>query len=243
MICKNCGNAFEGKYCNQCGQKYTGGRFTLKDILHNFFHHFTHLDTGIFFLAKELYVKPGIVAKEYIEGKRNKYYNPFQYLIIIVAISMFITINFNLLGPSPDPSQLVSPDSGIRFSANMKSFFYKYFNLVLFLSVPVSALFSWLFFRKSGYNYSENLVFNAFIAAQRTLTFILLSPFLYVSKKFWYIGIGFYYIFWLIYFIYAFLQFFGEKKLITIVKFLIMYCLLIAVVQASAMVIVYFFYF
>ena len=117
-------------------------QITLKDILHNFFHHFTHLNTGIFFLAKELYVKPGIVAKEYIEGKRNKYYNPFQYLIIIVAVIMFITINFNLFGPTLDPEQLISPDSGIRFSANMKYFFYKNFNLVLFLSVPVSALFS-----------------------------------------------------------------------------------------------------
>ena len=128
------------------------------------------------------------------------------------------------------------------YSSNIY-FFYKYFNLVLFLSVPVSALFSWMFFRKSGYNYAENLIFNTFIAAQRTLTFILLSPFLYFFRKYWYIGVGFYYIFWLIYFIYAFIQFFGEKKVITIFKFIIMYCLLIAVVQASAMAIVYIFYY
>ncbi|MBK8551685.1 MAG: DUF3667 domain-containing protein [Ignavibacteria bacterium] len=145
MICKNCGCIFEGKYCNQCGQKLIEGRFTLKEILHNFFHNFTHLDKGILFLAKELYVRPGIVAREYIDGKRNKYFNPLQYLILMVAISMFITINFNLIGPRPDPSLLSSTDTGVRFSALISNFFYKYFNLVLFLTVPVSALFSWLF--------------------------------------------------------------------------------------------------
>lgn len=243
MICKNCGNTFEGKYCNQCGQKITADRFTLKEILHNFFHNFTHLDTGILYLAKELYIKPGIVAKEYIQGKRKKYFNPLQYLIIVVAVSMFITIKFNILGPTPDPANLVSPDNSVRFAAQMQNFFYKNFNLVLFLSVPVSALFSWIFFKRSGYNYAENLIFNAFIAAQRTLTFILLTPFIYFFKNYWFIGIGIYYLFWLIYFIYAFIQFFGENKFKTIIKFLIMYCLLIAVVQLSAISIVYLFYF
>ncbi len=243
MICKNCGNEFEGNFCNQCGQKKIEGRFTIKEILHNFFHNFTHLDRGFLYLAKELYVKPGIISKEYIDGKRKKYFNPFQYLILVVALSMFLTLNFNLLGPREYVSLFDSSDETVRFYAHMRAFFYKNFNIILFLTVPVSAFFSLIFFRKSGFNYSENLVFNSYIAAQRTLTFILISPFLYFFNKIWYVFIGFYYLFWLVYFIYAFRQFFGEKLSVTIIKFVIMYIILIVSVQGFAQAFVYYFYF
>lgn len=243
MICKNCESIFEGNYCSQCGQKNIEGRFTIKEIVHNFFHNFTHIDSGILFTLKELYIRPGTVVKEYIEGKRKKYFNPFQYLILIVAVSMFLTIKFSLLGPKPDPSMLSSANDDQRFVYLIRYYFYNYFNLILFLIVPVSAFFSRMFFRKSGYNYSENLIFNSYIAAQRTFTFVLLSPFIYFLKNIWFVFIGIYYIFWLVYFIYAFRQFFGEKLPVTIIKFVIMYVLLIAIVQASAQVIIYLFFY
>ena len=55
MICKNCSYEFVGRYCNYCGQKNIEKKFTIKDILHDFFHSLTHVDSGIIFLCKELF--------------------------------------------------------------------------------------------------------------------------------------------------------------------------------------------
>ncbi len=242
MICKNCGSEFEGNFCSNCGQKNIKERFTVKEILHNFFHTFTHVDSGILYLIKELFIKPGIVAKEYINGKRKKYFSPLQYLVITIAISTFITINYNILGPKADITALNSSNDYQRYFAVMNQFFYKYFNVVLFLSVPLSALLSWLFFKKSGYNYAENLIFNSFITGQRTFVFLIVSAFIYfLDMRLIFIGI--YYLFWLVYFIYAYIQFFGENVYKTILKFTAMFLIMIVTGQAILMLIIYIFFF
>jgi hypothetical protein len=172
MTCKNCGNNFEGKFCNNCGQKADMHRFTIKHALHDFFHTFTHVDSGLFFLIKELFLRPGIVAKEYIEGKRKKYFSPIQYLILAVAVATFFSVKYNLMGPvsgNVNPEVYNQLNEISKFFLQFNQFIYKYFNLILFVAVPVMALFSWLFYKKSGYNYAENVILNVFLAAQRTL--------------------------------------------------------------------------
>lgn len=74
--CKNCGTAFEGKFCPNCSQKAATHRLTLGHFIHETTHALTHTDKGILLLIKELFVRPGIVAREYVEGKRKKYFNP-----------------------------------------------------------------------------------------------------------------------------------------------------------------------
>ncbi len=239
--CLNCGNMFEGKYCNQCGQKLITHRITIKDYFHNFVHTFTHVDKGIIYLAVELFKKPGIVAREYISGKRAKYFSPLQYLVLLVALSTFITLNYDILGPKLSTELLNNTDPAVRIRAGMNQFFYRYFNIVLFFSVPVVAFFSWLFFKKSGFNFAENLVFITFISTQRTLIFILLTPVLYFTKEVWYIGIGAYYLFWFVYFIFAYYQFYRERLLITILKYVGVFLLSIAVMQSCAYLFVIYF--
>jgi len=243
MTCKNCGNEFEGKFCNYCGQKNFEKRFTIKDILHDFFHSFTHVDSGIIFLFKELFFRPGIVAKEYIEGKRKKYFSPLQYLVITVAVSTFLAVNFNLFGSRVDPSTIAGLNDLQMFFLKFQQFIYKYYNLILFVSVPIGAFYSYLFFKKSGYNYAENLVFNSFIAGQRNIIYILLTPFLYFFMNKWFIIIGLYFLLWLVYFGFAFVQFFGGKKSHTILKFICVAILLWITNQIISIGVFYLFFF
>lgn len=241
IICKNCGMSFEGKFCNNCGQKADIHRLTIKHAIHDFFHSFTHVDRGILFLMKELFLRPGIVAKEYVEGRRKKYFNPYQYLLITVAVAAFLSVNFSLMGPKAD-ANVITP--GIQnFGLQYNVFIYKYFNLIQLISVPLLALFSWLFYKKSGYNYAENLVLNTFLGAERTLMYILLTPFLYFFNHHWYITIGVYYAAWLIYYGWAFVQFFEQKKFVVISKYVIMIILMIPVIQMISVGIFYLFFF
>jgi Protein of unknown function (DUF3667) len=241
MICKNCGNGFEGNFCNNCGQKAVVNRFTLKHAFHDFLHSFTHIDRGILFLIKELFLRPGIVAKEYIEGKRKKYFNPYQYLLITVAVATFLSVNYHLMGPKADANVL---GSGVQnFGLQYNAFIYKYFNLMQLFSVPLLAFFSWLFYKRSGYNYAENLVLNTFLGAQRTLIYILLAPFLYFFSHHWYITIGIYYAGWLVYYGWAFVQFFQQKKSAVIIKYIIMTILMVPLIQLMSLGIFYLFFF
>ena len=235
MICKNCESEFEGKFCGNCGQKHIEGRFNLKELLHNFFHAFTHLDRGILFLIKELFLRPGIVSAEYINGKRKKYYNPLQFLIITVAVSTFIAVNYSLMGPKVNPELLTNITETEKYFLAFNNFIYKYFNLIIFFSVPVLSLYTILFFRSSGYNYSEFLIFTTFISGERTVFYILLTPFLYYFKQQWYIFIGIYYIGWIVYFGYAYVQFLKGKSKMIIFKFVILILIFVLTFQALSM--------
>lgn len=237
IVCRNCGEKLSGKFCSNCGQKIVAGRFTVKEILHNFFHTFTHVDSGIIYLAKELFVRPGDVVKEYINGRRKVYFNPLQYLIILIAVGTFLAVNFNLFGPKINPDTIKGLTEQERWGLQFNNFIYRYFNAILFLVVPVSALYSWLLFRKSGYNYAENLILNVFLAAQRTLMYILITPFLYFFRDLWLPIIAVYYLLWIIYFVFAFKQFFDGKGSSVILKSLLIIFLIFLTSQSVSMTI------
>src|SRR5688500_16468941 len=90
MNCKNCDVLLEGNFCRQCGQKADTNRITFKHFLHEFFHAFTHSDKGILLLMKDLITRPGLVAREYLDGKRKKYFNPLSFLVIISSLYAYI---------------------------------------------------------------------------------------------------------------------------------------------------------
>lgn len=174
--CKNCGHHFRGIFCSQCGQK-TAHRLGLFHILHEGVHVFTHTDKGIFALIPALLFRPGIIAREYVEGKRKKHFSVFQYLILIVGLALLVISQGHLIdrmvGGLP-----AAPGSGASSSATAQQevagTIRQYFNLFLFLTIPVFAFFSWLFFRSKGYNYAEHFVLQATIQAQIHTCFVLI---------------------------------------------------------------------
>lgn len=237
MQCKNCNNEFEGNFCNNCGQKAETHRLTIKHAFHDFLHSFTHVDKGLLYLIVQLFKRPGGVAKDYIAGKRKSYFNPTQYLLIMVAIATFLTINFHLMGDtlstvSPEDYKLLS-ESQVKDLQFIK-FIYKYFNLILLLGVPLMALFTWLFFRSSGYNFAEILTVMCFIGGQRTLIFIFLTPLLYFFLSYWYIFIGLYYLLWIIYCGWVYLQVFEGKKSIILIKYIIILIIFLPLTQVMS---------
>lgn len=192
--CPNCSAERESPYnfCPNCGQEAHVHRFTMPHFVHEVFHAFTHADKGIIHLMKNLAIRPGVTAREYIlEGKRKKYYNPFTFLLIVLGFVVFINSYFQPYGKTNpataqtttvSPRQETSPDRAAvahRRDAIM-SLLNKRANVVAFIAIPIVALVFWLFFRKTGIRYAEHLValifFSAFfqlVAALITLALVL----------------------------------------------------------------------
>ena len=87
--CTNCDNQCSGSSCNICGQKETH-RYTVAQVLHELVHGFTHADKGIFSFAWNIVRRPGTVALDLVEGRRQRYFKLFQYLISILGITTFL---------------------------------------------------------------------------------------------------------------------------------------------------------
>lgn len=200
--CKNCGAILANhyKYCPICSQRTPTKQLNMHDVWHDLFHAFTHTDKGFLFLIKSLLLRPGVVAKEFVEGRRKKYMSPFSFLVIVVGVASIILIW----------SDFARFNAGNVKANAVSDFFDKHINLIIFFNVPVLAFFNWLFFKQSRKTYAENLVLAAYASGQRSVIFTLvIGPlWMIIHQQFW-LFLGIYIFCWVVYFSWATRQFFG----------------------------------
>ncbi|MGH2664635.1 DUF3667 domain-containing protein [Flavobacterium sp.] len=187
-ICRNCETNYakEYNYCPNCSQKSTLHRLTFHDVLHEGLHYFTHADKGLFQLIRDLAKKSGIVAREYIEGKRKKYFPPLTFFFLIAAVFVFVAtvgepkVTPDVLKAHPELNKIVSlaeRQNAIHVyerGNKVQHFTNKYSNLMAMCSLPLTALIFWLFYRKARYNYIEHLVAGMYMLGFCILIYALL---------------------------------------------------------------------
>lgn len=87
ITCKNCGNQFTGKFCNQCGEKiYTEHDRTFGHFLGEAFHFLTHFDNKVLKSWWLVMTRPGYVSLEIVNGVRKPYYKPINLFILGVIL-------------------------------------------------------------------------------------------------------------------------------------------------------------
>lgn len=92
--CINCETSLDisEKYCHHCGQLNSTKKLTIKDFIEEFFANFYAYDSRLRNSIISIFTKPGALAREFNEGKRHTYANPFR-LFLSVSIILFITFN------------------------------------------------------------------------------------------------------------------------------------------------------
>jgi hypothetical protein len=181
--CLNCEALLtaDDHYCPNCGQKTDTHRLTIGHIAHEFFHSFVHTDKGFLGMIADLAVKPGLVAKEYVAGKRKKYFNPFTFFILSIGILAFSSHLFKTIEQRVEADQRVLAQlpatarvkylKVIERTNESAGFINKNFNTVAMLVLPLYAFLSWAFFGRRKYNYSE--VFVAYMLFQSFVSLFL----------------------------------------------------------------------
>lgn len=228
--CKNCGTLLTGNFCHSCGQKSDIHRITLKHLLHEFFHALTHADKGILFLAKEMVYRPGYVAKEYIEGKRKKYFNPLSFLVIVSAVFAIVSMNsryFEAMGSSNRDYSRMPEQYALYMTESMDIIVHHGKLISLIVMVPVLTFLSWIFFRKRNHNFAENLVLQSLIIGQIHLAMVVVFIPAYLLFGHPNLNNTIFQITFLFYMTIAYQQFFGGNIFVSFIKSLFIQLLFI----------------
>jgi len=93
LECLNCTQPLMGNenFCSYCGQKNTTKKLSFGVFLNNMFEGLFSYDSRFWRTFIPLLIKPGKVSKEFIEGRRVRFVNPFQ-LYLNVSVIFFLLL-------------------------------------------------------------------------------------------------------------------------------------------------------
>jgi hypothetical protein len=91
--CQSCGFPLTGNFCAHCGEK----RFNAHDLsISHVFEHvveaFTHADVKIMRTLGRLVSKPGLLTREYLQGRRKPWLQPLQ-LVLSLNLVYFLLLH------------------------------------------------------------------------------------------------------------------------------------------------------
>ena len=218
--CRNCGITVSNKYCENCGQRTSVYKVSFKETIHDFIDAVLSLNAPFFITLKQLIVNPGIVLREYLEGKRKKYYKPVAFFLLTTVAYLVIR---SAIGFDPFNDNVVEVESTKDGQLLIKARDFMLFNInkLLFIFVITLALFSKLFFYKR-YSLAEYFAISFYLTGINTL-FITLNLFLVVGvgKEMKLLEI----LLMLVYFIYAMCSVIKTNKSVIIIKSFIVFIL------------------
>jgi hypothetical protein len=90
--CLNCGTPLGGQYCRQCGQRANTRFISLFELLRDAFGDLFELDSRLWRTLTPLLFKPGLLTRDYLEGKRARYMPPFRMYLVLSLV--FFAIAF-----------------------------------------------------------------------------------------------------------------------------------------------------
>lgn len=100
--CRNCGNHFQGKICNSCGEKkFDESQLSAGHFFHQIVDFFTHFESKV---LKTIWLnirKPGFITKQNIEGIRVPYAKPVQFYLIVSILFYFAVTKINVTDYTP----------------------------------------------------------------------------------------------------------------------------------------------
>ena len=96
--CLNCGHQVEERFCTQCGQENLELQDSVWKLGGHFLQDMFNYDNRIWHTLKYLLLKPGRVAREYMDGKRKQNLEPIRFYIF--ASSVFFLLLFFDFGSS-----------------------------------------------------------------------------------------------------------------------------------------------
>lgn len=127
--CLNCNHPLDksDKFCPNCSQLNSTKKLHFNDLFKEFFGSIFAYDSRIVRTLKVLLFKPGTISKEYIEGKRMRYANPFRFylsvsIVFFLLSGLFSKITEYTKAISEDESNSIEQLKTSSNNSNVKTF-------------------------------------------------------------------------------------------------------------------------
>lgn len=89
--CANCGAPVNGAYCGSCGQETRLSLPTAPAFLRDAFGRYVAFDGRMWRTLALLLVRPGLLTREYLAGRRRRYVRPGR-LLLVLALALFAVV-------------------------------------------------------------------------------------------------------------------------------------------------------
>lgn len=177
--CKNCNHPVEKNFCPNCGQNIQTKRINFPYLIQQLILGVFHVDKGFFYTAKELLIRPGTTLRNYLDGKRVRYFKPFGFLFLTATIYTFLAFTLNISFDIENTGAFNTDNNSTTHLNSYASWFLEHYAISNLAFLPFIALASWLVYKKEKYNYGENIILAAYISGQLNLSVIVFFPLFY----------------------------------------------------------------
>ncbi|RMA57747.1 DUF3667 domain-containing protein [Ulvibacter antarcticus] len=115
--CLNCSQPLDlsDVYCPYCSQLNSTKQLSLKDFVGQFLSSIFTYDSRLRYTIKDLLFKPGVMTRNYVNGQRLKYANPFRFYL---SVSIIYFLLQGLLISLGSPDSLVNFNTDSALTAN-----------------------------------------------------------------------------------------------------------------------------
>ena len=165
--CLNCDALLDPswRFCPSCGQRGDAARLSVRDIRREIGYAFAHVERGLLSFAWALLIRPGLVARDYVQGKRRRYYGPFATLLVLVGVTALAVNTLDYVQPVRDQMPHLH-----------SAFMRQHVNHVLLAQLPVLGLVCAALFRTSGLLWPEHMVMVAYALTVRAAFLAVIGP-------------------------------------------------------------------
>lgn len=165
-ICLNCNAEVNSNYCPDCGQRQMVKRLSLREGWNDFWARIYGFDGLFLNTLRDLTIKPGFAARDFVNGNRVKYYGPVGYFFLMITLYLIVASFLNieirdvmkLSSTVAATNQPLAGSGQDQFNTMILNMISDNLKLFSFLIIPFQALMALLFFRKSRFNFIEHSV-------------------------------------------------------------------------------------
>jgi hypothetical protein len=158
--CLNCDTAFDAqaRFCSGCGQRTDTSRLSIADLVRELMHSFLDVERGPLGFLRALLTRPGYMARDYVAGRRRRYYGPFATLAVLVGVT---ALAINLSG-----YQVLARDGLADAPTDLLR---RHFNLLLLVQLPLLGAICATLFRRARLTLSEHMTLVAYALSLRAI--------------------------------------------------------------------------
>ena len=207
-FCKNCGQLTTTKYCANCGQRSSVHKVTLQETFEDLADNLFSVSAPLVITIKDLFTNPGNLLREYLGGKRKKYYKPIPFFILTTVFYLFMrwAINFDMYGTVISTDTVIE-QMGQENIVRAQGFMFQNINSLAFFFVLTMSLALKVFFYKE-YMFSEYVAIAFYLnGVYSLLATINIFYMKFINPQIQYLAI----LIMSVYFIYVMIRFFQVR--------------------------------